>query len=62
MSEVQYIFYEAIAKGWLKDEVVVVRKGGRVFDYVLPGEQIRQHEMVSIEKLDTVMQELSTYY
>lgn len=61
MSEVQYIFYEAIAKGWLKDVVVVVRKGGRVFDYVLPGEPIRPHELVSVEKLDAVMQEIATY-
>ena len=38
MSEVKYIFDEAIEKGWLGDTVKVVRRNGRVFDFVLEGE------------------------
>ena len=60
MSEVKYIFDEAIEKGWFVDTVKVVRRNGRVFDFVLEGEKVQPHEVVSIEKLDDVMAEIST--
>lgn len=60
MSEVKYIFDEAIEKGWFGDTVKVVRRNGRVFDLVLEGEKVQPHEVVSIEKLDDVMAEIST--
>ena len=46
MNETLYIFEEAVEKGWLKDTVRVVRKDGRLFDYVLDGEEVRPHEVV----------------
>lgn len=58
MEETLYIFEEAVEKGWLKDTVTVVRKDGRLFDYVLDGEEVRPHEKVTVENLDSVMQEL----
>ena len=58
MNETLYIFEEAIEKGWLKDTVRVVRKDGRLFDYVLDGEEVRPHEKVTVENLDSIMQEL----
>lgn len=60
MSEVKYIFDEEIEKGWFGDTVKVVRRNGRVFDFVLEGEKVQPHEVVSIEKLDDVMAEIST--
>ncbi|HFU4190435.1 TPA: hypothetical protein ACGO8C_001965 [Streptococcus suis] len=58
MNETLYIFEEAVEKGWLKDTVRVVRKDGRIFDYVLDGEEVRPHEKVTVENLDSIMQEL----
>ncbi|MFZ7177406.1 hypothetical protein [Streptococcus hyovaginalis] len=58
MEETLYIFEEAVEKGWLKDTVRVVRKDGRLFDYVLDGEEVRPHEKVTVENLDSIMQEL----
>lgn len=58
MNETLYIFEEAVEKGWLKDTVRVVRKDGRLFDYVLDGEEVRPHEKVTVENLDSIMQEL----
>ncbi|HEM6513476.1 TPA: hypothetical protein U2E08_000815 [Streptococcus suis] len=61
MNETLYIFLEGKAKGWFSDTVGVVRKNGRVFDFVLEGEKVQPHEVVSIEKLDDVIQEISNY-
>lgn len=61
MSEVKYIFDEAIEKGWLGDTVKVVRRNGRVFDFVLEGEEVQPHEVVSIESLDSVIHEIAFY-
>ena len=61
MNETLYIFEEAIEKGWLKDTVRVVRKDGRLFDYVLDGEEERPHEKVTVENLDSDMQELQRH-
>ena len=50
---------QAVDDGYIKgDTVMIVRSDGKVFDYVLPGEEVRQWEAVSEEKLDDVMREL----
>ncbi|MDW8575031.1 hypothetical protein Q7V23_02900 [Streptococcus suis] len=61
MSETYYIFVEGIENGWFSDFVQVVRKDGKIFDFVLPGETVQPHEVVSIEKLDDVIKEISNY-
>ncbi|MEC4578083.1 competence regulator inhibitor paratox [Streptococcus dysgalactiae] len=61
MNETLYIFLEGKAKGWFKDTVNVVRKNGKIFDFVLDGEKIQPHDVVSIEILDDVIKEISSY-
>ncbi|TQE88248.1 hypothetical protein FH692_07315 [Streptococcus suis] len=61
MSETYYIFVEGIENGWFSDFVQVVRKDGKIFDFVLPGEKVQPHEIVSIEKLDDIIKEISNY-
>lgn len=61
MNETLYIFLEGKAKGWFGDTVNVVRKNGKVFDFVLEGEKVQPHEVVSIEDLDSVINEISSY-
>lgn len=40
------------------NKVNIVRRDGKIFDYVLPGELVRPWEVVSEEKLVDVMREL----
>ncbi|ASB97335.1 Paratox [Streptococcus equi] len=40
------------------DTVMIVRKNGRIFDYVLPNEEIRDWEVVIEERVEEVMREL----
>lgn len=61
MNETLRIFLEGRARGWFSDTVNVVRKNGKVFDFVLEGEKVQPHEVVSIEDLDSVIKEISTY-
>ncbi|HFZ6679528.1 TPA: hypothetical protein ACGPSD_001228 [Streptococcus agalactiae] len=61
MNDTLYIFLEGKAKGWFSDTVKVVRKNGKVFDFVLEGEKVQPHEVVSIEALDDVIKEISFY-
>ncbi|HFI0618757.1 TPA: hypothetical protein ACGO1W_000395 [Streptococcus suis] len=61
MNETLYIFLEGKAKGWFSDTVNVVRKNGKVFDFVLEGEKVQPHEVVSVEALDDVIKEISYY-
>ncbi|HEL2058784.1 TPA: Paratox [Streptococcus suis] len=50
---------QAVDDGYIKgDTVMIVRRDGRIFDYVLPGEPIRPWEEVCEEKLVDVMREL----
>lgn len=50
---------EAVCKGFVKGKTVqIVRKEGKIFDYVLPGEPVKSHEVVTIENLSSVLQEL----
>ncbi|KIS17956.1 competence regulator inhibitor paratox [Streptococcus equi] len=60
MNETLYIFLEGKAKGWFEDTVNVVRKNGKIFDFVLDGEKIQPHDVVSIEILDDVIKEISS--
>ncbi|HGM9399611.1 TPA: Paratox, partial [Streptococcus pyogenes] len=40
------------------DTVMIVRKNGQIFDYVLPHEEARNGEVVTEEKVEEVMVEL----
>ena len=60
MNETLYIFLEGREKGWFENTVNVVRKNGRVFDFVLQGEKVRSWEAVSEEKVEDVMMELKS--
>ncbi|HEM3878470.1 Paratox [Streptococcus suis] len=52
---------QAVDDGYvIGDTVNIVRRDGKVFDYVLPGEQVRSWEAVSEEKLVDVMRELKS--
>ncbi|HFU4203833.1 TPA: hypothetical protein ACGO8F_001431 [Streptococcus suis] len=61
MTEIQAIFEEAIENGWFGETVTVVRRDGKIFDYVLPGEPVRPWEVVCEEKLEDVMREIKKY-
>lgn len=60
MTEVQVIFEEAIENGWFGDTAMIVRRDGKIFDFVLPNEPVRPWEVVSEEKLVDVMMELKS--
>ncbi|HFI0250056.1 TPA: Paratox [Streptococcus suis] len=50
---------QAIDGGYITgDKVMIVRRDGKIFDYVLPGEEVRPWEVVSEEKLEDVMRQL----
>ncbi|HER0751194.1 paratox [Streptococcus pyogenes] len=52
-------FKEAIDKGYILDDTVaIVRKNGKIFDYVLPHEKVRDDEVVTVERVEEVMVEL----
>ncbi|HEP1510529.1 TPA: Paratox [Streptococcus pyogenes] len=52
-------FKQAIDNGYITaDTVMIVRKNGQIFDYVLPGESVRSGEVVTEEKVEEVMVEL----
>ncbi|HEM9549983.1 Paratox [Streptococcus agalactiae] len=52
-------FKEAIDKGYiLGDTVAIVRKNGKIFDYVLPHEEVRKDEVVTVESVVDVLEEL----
>lgn len=52
-------FKEAIEKGYISsDTVMVVRRNGKIFDYVLPHEKVREEEVVTVERVEDVMREL----
>ncbi|HFU4076834.1 TPA: hypothetical protein ACGO71_000698 [Streptococcus suis] len=61
MNETLYIFLEGKAKGWFSDNVKVVRRNGKIIDFVLDGEKVQNHEVVSIEVLDDIIKEISNY-
>lgn len=50
---------EAVDNGHIPGPTVqIVRKDGKVFDYVLPGEPVRPWEVVTVEVLEDVLAEL----
>lgn len=50
---------EAIKKGYIKgDTVNIVRRDGKIHDYVLPGEKIDSWEVSREELLENVINEL----
>lgn len=50
---------QAIDGGYIQgDTIMIVRRDGKIFDYVLPGEEVRPWEVVSEEKVVDVMREL----
>ena len=50
---------EAINKGYIiGNKINIVRRCGKIFDYVLPGEPVRPWEIVREEKVVDVMREL----
>ncbi|HER2923079.1 phage protein [Streptococcus pyogenes] len=52
-------FKQAIDNGYITaDTVMIVRKDGQIFDYVLPGEEVRPWEVLTEEKVEEVMREL----
>ncbi|HEP1906987.1 TPA: Paratox [Streptococcus pyogenes] len=52
-------FKQAIDRGYITgDTVMIVRKNGQIFDYVLPHEEARNGEVVTEEKVEEVMVEL----
>ncbi|HFN2949862.1 TPA: Paratox, partial [Streptococcus pyogenes] len=50
---------QAIDDGYITtDAVMIVRKNGQIFDYVLPGEEVRPWEIVIEERVAEVLMEL----
>lgn len=53
---------EAIERGFIKgDKISIVRRKGKIYDYVLPGEKVEPGEIVEIEDLDVVLEELKEF-
>ncbi|HES2554999.1 TPA: Paratox [Streptococcus pyogenes] len=52
-------FKQAIDDGYITtDAVMIVRKNGQIFDYVLPGEEVKPWEIVIEERVAEVLMEL----
>lgn len=52
---------QAVDNGYIiGNKVNIVRRGGKIFDYVLPGEPVRPWEVVSEEWVEDVMRELKS--
>ncbi|HGN5315453.1 TPA: Paratox [Streptococcus pyogenes] len=52
-------FKQAIDDGYITtDAVMIVCKNGQIFDYVLPGEEVRPWEIVIEERVAEVLMEL----
>ncbi len=50
---------QAVDDGYIiGNKINIVRRDGKIFDYVLPGEEVRPWEVVSEEKVVDVMREL----
>jgi len=51
---------EAIERGFIKgDKISIIRRNGKIHDYVLPGEKVEPGEVVTEMDLKTVLEELS---
>lgn len=52
-------FKQAIDDGYITgDTVMIVRKNGQIFDYVLLGEEVRPWEPLTEERVEAVLKEL----
>ena len=50
---------EAIERGFIKgDKISIVRRNGKIHDYVLDGEWVEPHEILSLEKVSDIIKEL----
>ena len=53
---------EAIERGFIKgDKISIIRRNGKIHDYVLPGEEVEPGEIVEEENLDIVLEELKEF-
>jgi len=53
---------EAIERGFIKgDKISIIRRNGKIHDYVLPGEKVEPGEIVEKEDLDDVLEELKEF-
>ena len=53
---------EAIEGGFIKgDKISIIRRNGKIHDYVLPGEKVEPGEIVEKEDLDVVLEELKEF-
>ncbi|HEK9304108.1 TPA: Paratox [Streptococcus equi subsp. equi] len=52
-------FKQAVDNGYITGDVVmIVRKNGQIFDYVLPHEKVKNGEVVTDEKVEEVLTKL----
>jgi conserved hypothetical protein len=53
---------EAIERGFIKgDKISIIRRNGKIHDYVLPGEKVEPGEIVEKEDLNVVLEELKEF-
>lgn len=53
---------EAIERGFIKgDKISIIRRNGKIHDYVLLGEKVEPGEIVEEEDLDGVLEELKEF-
>jgi len=53
---------EAIERGFIKgDKISIIRRNGKIHDYVLPGEKVEPGEIVKKEDLNAVLEELKEF-
>lgn len=53
---------EAIERGFIKgDKISIIRRNGKIHDYVLPGEKVEPGEIVEKEDLIAVLEELKEF-
>ena len=53
---------EAIERGFIKgDKISIIRRNGKIHNYVLPGEKVESEEIVEKEDLDVVLEELKEF-
>lgn len=53
---------EAIERGFIKgDKISIVRRNGKIHDYVLSGEKVEPGETVTEEDVESVLEELKEF-
>ena len=56
-------FKDAIDRGFInQDTIMTSRINGQLHDYILEGEPIKPHEIITIEKVSDVLKELETWW